>query len=117
MPEVKIAFFPGWVPIFLNKLPTSAARFLAITGSLVEGEDVLTTGYGTHYVESSSLSHLKKEILLGDIQNIETILKKHEAPASKSTFLKPNAKIIDFFNHDSLEEVILKLCRIAGPIR
>lgn len=114
MPEVKIAFFPDvGAGYFLNLLPHSIARFLALTGYLLKDGDLLTTGYATHLVGEEDISSLVDKLLLRNPNNLESLLSESITPSSKLSDL---ASVIDCFNTNSLVECIeaLKQCTHLG---
>lgn len=64
MPEIKIAFFPDvGAGYFLNLLEPPLARFLALTGVVLKGSDLVSLGYATHVISSLDINRLRNRIL------------------------------------------------------
>jgi enoyl-CoA hydratase len=113
MPEIKIAFFPDvGAGYFLNLLDQSLARFLSLTGYLLKGSDLITTGYATHLVEADEVSDLINRILSEDPNNLKIVLPQSVAIPSK---LNELAVIIECFRASSLVESLENLKQSTHP--
>ncbi len=102
MPEVKIAFFPDvGAGYFLNLLDKPVARFLALTGYLVKGSDLIKAGYATHLISSDDSVNFVNNLVSVDPNKLEDML-----PASITTpsHLAELAQIIECFKANSLLE-------------
>lgn len=118
MPETAIGLFPdvggGY---FLPRLPGKLGLYLALTGFRLKGRDVQQAGVATHFVESSKISDLEKELLslksptVGDIDRVlDTFHNQCLFDKDKPFILKDNLdKINRLFNALSLEEVFENL--------
>ncbi|MCP5322988.1 MAG: enoyl-CoA hydratase/isomerase family protein [Candidatus Paracaedibacteraceae bacterium] len=111
MPEIKIAFFPDvGAGYFLNLLASPLARFLALTGVVLKGNDLVSLGYATHITASSHILRLRDEILEIKPNEIDKILPSSYITDSKLDYLLP---IINCFRQASLLECLdaLKICK------
>jgi enoyl-CoA hydratase/carnithine racemase len=111
MPEVKIAFFPDvGAGYFLNLLNQPLARFLALTGYTLKGQDLITTGYITHLVSSKNIDVIVNTILATNPKDLNKTLSMFTTSgASELDSLSP---VIECFRHASLLECMnaLKDC-------
>lgn len=102
MPEIKIAFFPDvGAGYFLNLLEKPLARFLALTGYLLKGQDLIDVGYATHLISSSRLDSIIDEILRNRGDKIDSSLIVQYNGESELKSLQP---LVQCFNHPSLLE-------------
>jgi enoyl-CoA hydratase len=63
MPEAGIGLFPDvGGSFFLPRLPTLMGEFLALTGAKLRGAQAVCAGVATHYVPSSAIPDLLKEL-------------------------------------------------------
>lgn len=100
MPEVKVAFFPDvGAGYFLNLLDKPVARFLALTGHVLKGSDLITTGYATHLISSDDSLNFLNNLTLVDPNKLEDSLSSSVTTPSTLSELAP---IIECFNADSL---------------
>lgn len=98
MPEVKIAFFPDvGAGYFLNLLDQPLARFLALTGYILKGRDLIPTGYATHLISSDESTNVLNDILKS--HRVEDIVSSSLTTPSILTDLAP---IIECFRSNSL---------------
>lgn len=110
MPEVKIAFFPDvGAGYFLNLLDQPVARFLALTGCLLKGSDLINAGYATHLILSDDSVNFVNNLVSVDPNKLEDML---PASITTSSALEEVAKIIDSFKANSLLDSmeVLKSC-------
>jgi 3-hydroxyisobutyryl-CoA hydrolase len=87
MPETAIGLFPdvggGY---FLPRLTGKLGMYLALTGARLRGEDIQKVGVATHFVNSSDLSNLERDLLSlksPKSSDIEDVLISYQ---DKSTF-------------------------------
>lgn len=113
MPEVKIAFFPDvGAGYFLNLLDQPLARFLALTGYLLRGLDLITTGYATHLMSSDETECLLNDIVSIDPSGMQSVL---PAIIKTASHLVELGSVIDCFKADSLQECLEALRECNHP--
>ena len=99
-------------------------NYLALTGNILKGDDLIYAGIATHYVKSNQLKELQSALvdaskdnndMLGDCA--ESVLKSFDhSMDTESSFLSQNRYDIDyaFDGKDSIEEIIEAL-ESMGP--
>lgn len=117
MPEMNIGFFPDvGSSYFLNRLPETIGRYLALTSAIVKAEDVLYLGCADYYVEEKDWEELK--LALCEKQwtgnNVAYELDKLIAKFAKTTykvssFKEDKGKIDQHFSFNTVEEIIHSL--------
>jgi enoyl-CoA hydratase/carnithine racemase len=113
MPEVKIAFFPDvGAGYFLNLLDQPLARFLALTGYLLKGSDLITVGYATHLISANETENLLTEILSTEQNRLDAVLPVSETTPSALAKLAP---MIQCFKANSLIECMEALTSCDHP--
>ena len=109
MPETTIGLFPdvggGW---YLSRLPGRMGRYLALTGTRLDGAECFALGLATHYVPSDSLDDLKLRLAAMPDQ-AEAILEEFSALAPDAAILDQRAMIDRLFASDSYEDILAAL--------
>lgn len=86
MPETGIGLFPdvggGW---YLSRLAHHLGTYMALTGEPVKGENCLSAGLATHFVPSTELEKVKKQILNAP-DSIDEILLPYRQVTPNSEF-------------------------------
>jgi enoyl-CoA hydratase/carnithine racemase len=121
MPEMNIGFFPDvGASYFLNKMPGSIGRYLALTAAVIKAEDVLYAGGADFYLESEKWSPLKQAIeetnwtLHTAAEDLEKLLEEHCHSSIETSSLALNQeKINEHFQFESVEEIVASLKRSA----
>ncbi|KAK2148493.1 hypothetical protein LSH36_494g02017 [Paralvinella palmiformis] len=120
MPETAIGLFPdvggGY---FLPRLGGKLGIYLALSGFRLKGRDVQRAGVATHFVESSQISLLEKDLLnltSPKAKDIDDILQKYHQQSSrdadKEFVLKPHMNEINrLFSGHRLEDIFAALER------
>ncbi|XP_035221255.1 3-hydroxyisobutyryl-CoA hydrolase, mitochondrial-like [Stegodyphus dumicola] len=115
MPEAAIGFFPDvGGSYFLPRLPGKIGLFLALTGYRLQGRDVFKAGIATHFVDTTSLKDLERDLLRLEnpsLSDIDRILLKFqqqcEIDYKKEFALKPvMGKMNTVFEAESVESVM-----------
>ncbi|KAM8857411.1 3-hydroxyisobutyryl-CoA hydrolase, mitochondrial [Synchiropus picturatus] len=118
MPETAIGFFADvGSGFFLTRLQGQLGVFLALTGFRLKGRDVLRAGIATHFVESTKMGDLEKELVelkspTGD--RIAEVLDCYHGQCtldSEKPFIleKHMADINRWFSSDSVEGIFQNL--------
>ena len=99
-------------------------NYLALTGSILKGDDLIYAGIATHYVKSNQLNELQSALVDASKDNndmlddcAESVLKSFDHSIDTgSSFLSQNRQDIDysFDGKDSIEEIIEAL-ESMGP--
>jgi enoyl-CoA hydratase len=114
MPEVKIAFFPDvGAGYFLNLLNPQLARFLGLTGCLLRGQDLITTGYATHLILPKNIATTTQDILKTDPSDLDNLLSSDLSTPSTLTDL---SDVIDCFSLPTLEGCLDQLRECSHPL-
>jgi enoyl-CoA hydratase/carnithine racemase len=108
MPEIKIAFFPDvGAGYFLNLLKPSLARFLALTGYTLAGQDLIDTGYATHVIsEECDLKKMIEQIINHPSHRLASALPEYSGLSGK---LQDLESLIDCFKYASLLQCLTSL--------
>ncbi|CAI5757553.1 unnamed protein product [Candida verbasci] len=117
MPEMDIGFFPDvGTTFFLPRLDDKLGYYIALTSSVLKGEDAYFSGFATHYIKSEKIGQLTNR--LADLQPAESgyfdqvnqILNEFqdELPKDYQYFLSTDEiKIIkDAFSKSTIDEVL-----------
>eukprot|EP01147_Barroeca_monosierra_P003678 gene3678-8342_t len=110
MPETAIGLFPDvGGSYFLPRLPGGLGLYLALSGARLKGEDVLAAGIATHFVSSSSIPLIEKEI--SKTTRVENILKEYDARDSNfvPSFAAYKEQIDTIFTKPTLKDVFATL--------
>lgn len=113
MPEIKIAFFPDvGAGYFLNLLDQSLARFLALTGYLLKGDDLLTTGYATHLISAGDSAALTDILISTHPNNLQSVL---PVSVQAPSVLNDLDLVIKCFTSNSLVDCLENLKQCTHP--
>ena len=110
MPESAIGLFPDvGGSHFLSKMK-EVGLYLALTGKVMDGQDSMFVGIGTHYINNSKLDLLEEEIINKNnykIDFIDDLLNKNSLPVLKgvSSIEKDLEYIKKYFSKKSLIEI------------
>ena len=111
MPETTIGLFPdvggGW---YLSRLPGRVGRFLALTGTRLDGAECTHLGLATHFVPSVALDDLKARIA-SEPSRIEQILDESAITPPPAAIAAQQADIDRLFAADDYEELLRALER------
>ena len=111
MPETGIGLFPdvggGY---FLSRLPQRMGRFLALTGTQLDGAECVALGLATHYVPAGALPQLKAA-LAHEAGEPAAIIEAYSAPPPAARVLEHASQIAAAFASDRLEDVLQALAR------
>ncbi len=115
MPETAIGFFPDiGASYFLPRLRGRTGWYLGLTGRRISGAAAVECGLATHYVHSSELGALERELAATGGERLTDVLARHAAvpPASE---LAGQREVIDrCFAADSLDGVFERLTAEGG---
>ena len=105
MPEAGIGLFPdvggGW---FLPRLQGHVGMWLALTGARLKGEDVLSAGIATHFVDLEAMEDLKVGLTA-----VGTAMLDDVATYAEPSYGDYTSEIWDCFSKDSVEDIIAAL--------
>ncbi|CAK9143393.1 unnamed protein product [Ilex paraguariensis] len=119
MPETALGLFPDvGASYFLSRLPGFFGEYLGLTGSRLDGAEMLACGLATHFVPSERLSSLEEALLKVDSSDpaviSATINEFSQVPNLKEKSVYRWLDIIDrCFSRRTCEEIILALEREA----
>ncbi|KAI3756818.1 hypothetical protein L1987_56641 [Smallanthus sonchifolius] len=111
-PETLIGFHPDAGASFhLSHLPGHLGEYLALTGDMLNGVEMVACGLATHYSLSANVPAIEeclKSLITDDPSVIETCLQKYsylDYPNNASVIWR--TEILDkCFSHDTVEEII-----------
>lgn len=117
MPEINLGFFPdvggGY---FLNKMPDYTGVYLALTGEMINGMDILYGNAADYLISQDKIEECMKDIMEStsyDAQTTDNQLKeKFEQYAVKynESELEGNSELINkHFKYDTVEEIMASL--------
>ncbi|XP_021721297.1 3-hydroxyisobutyryl-CoA hydrolase 1-like isoform X2 [Chenopodium quinoa] len=115
MPETALGLFPDvGASYFLSRLPGFFGEYVGLTGTRLDGGEMLACGLATHFVHSTKLSLLEEELCeanLDDQSNICKIFDKYaEQPVLKENSAFRKLHIVDkCFSHRTVEEIFSAL--------
>ncbi|PWA89669.1 ATP-dependent caseinolytic (Clp) protease/crotonase family protein [Artemisia annua] len=111
-PEVLIGLNPdGGASYYLSHLPGYLGEYLALTGDILNGVEMMACGLATHYSHSTNIVLIEerlRNLITDDPCVIKTSLENYtylDFLPSKS-FLKRMETINKCFSHDTVEEII-----------
>jgi 3-hydroxyisobutyryl-CoA hydrolase len=110
MPETAIGFFnDAGASYFLSRLPMNIGLYIGLTGARVKGYDMKNAGLATHFVESSKLPHLEKDLInCKNDESIVQILNDYDSKeeVNDSMSISMNIERIDkTFDGQTVEEI------------
>lgn len=117
MPEVDIGLFPDvGASYFMNKAPDNVGKYLALTGRLIKGTDVIACNLADFYIKSDNWPYIKIEFLSKNWKNedcgdmINYIINRFQnKKVPKSYILENMDKINEHFCYDTMEEILESL--------
>ena len=113
MPEVGIGFFPDiGGAYYLQQAPHHIGAYLCLTGSSINGSEMLYAGVATHFITSAKLDKTI-EILIDAIQNdqsVENALNNNDFACDDVLALKDHKEIIrDHFASNDVGQIVSEL--------
>ncbi|KAI3804238.1 hypothetical protein L1987_25629 [Smallanthus sonchifolius] len=111
-PETLIGFHPDAGASFhLSHLPGHLGEYLALTGDMLNGVEMVACGFATHYSLSANVPAIEKclkSLITNDPSVIETCLQKYsdlDYPNNASVIRRTEI-LHKCFSHDTVEEII-----------
>ncbi|KAL3532793.1 hypothetical protein ACH5RR_006314 [Cinchona calisaya] len=123
MPEAAIGLFPDCgASHFLSRLPGFFGEFLGLTGTRLDGTEMVTCGLATHFVSSKDLASMEEALDslaasgLVNVSNIsETINKYVQEVRLKSNSVYNRLEVINkCFSKETVEEILSSLEKLAA---
>ncbi|KAE8684955.1 3-hydroxyisobutyryl-CoA hydrolase 1 [Hibiscus syriacus] len=117
MPEVDLGLFPDVAAsYFLSRLPGFFGEYVGLTGSRLDGAEMLACGLATHFVPSAKLPMLEAALCNADSSDpviISSIIDQYsEKPSLKEQSVYNRLDVIDgCFSQRTVEEIISALER------
>ncbi|XVF29774.1 hypothetical protein REPUB_Repub16aG0000200 [Reevesia pubescens] len=117
MPETALGLFPDvGASYFLSRLPGFFGEYVGLTGSRLDGAEMLACGLATHFVPSAKLPML--EAALCDVDSSDPVIissiidQYHEQPSLKEQSVYNRLDVIDrCFSQKTVEEILSALGR------
>ncbi|XVE65997.1 hypothetical protein DITRI_Ditri08aG0045900 [Diplodiscus trichospermus] len=122
MPETALGLFPDvGASFFLSRLPGFFGEYLGLTGSKLDGAEMLACGLATHFVPSAKLPMLEAALCHVDSSDpviISSIIAQYsEQPSLKEQSVYNRLDVIDrCFSGKTVEEILSALIR-EGRLR
>ncbi|KAK6266975.1 hypothetical protein QUC31_017812 [Theobroma cacao] len=117
MPETALGLFPDvGASYFLSRLPGFFGEYVGLTGSRLDGAEMLACGLATHFVPSAKLAMLEAALCIVDSSDpviISSIIDQYcEQPSLKEQSVYKRLDVIDrCFSQKTVEEIISALER------
>jgi enoyl-CoA hydratase len=109
MPETAIGLFCDvGTGRYLSRLPGAVGRFLALTGTRLDGAECLALGLATHYLSETVLGEAKAAIALAP-ETIGAILDAASVAPPPARIEADRAAIDRLFGHPRLEDILAAL--------
>ncbi|KMT02465.1 hypothetical protein BVRB_9g204130 [Beta vulgaris subsp. vulgaris] len=94
-----------------SRLPGHLGEFLALTGTRLNGKELVAAGLATHFVPSEKLPELEKHLVSlnkGDKDAVKSLIEEFssEVQIDASSILNKQSIIDECFSKDSVEEII-----------
>uniref|UniRef100_A0A7C8YJ48 3-hydroxyisobutyryl-CoA hydrolase n=2 Tax=Opuntia streptacantha TaxID=393608 RepID=A0A7C8YJ48_OPUST len=94
-----------------SRLPGHLGEFLALTGTRLNGEELVAAGLATHYVPSEKLPELEKRLVSinkGEKDSVKSLIEEFssEVQIGEDSILNKQSIIDECFSKDSVEEII-----------
>ncbi|XP_021724582.1 3-hydroxyisobutyryl-CoA hydrolase-like protein 5 [Chenopodium quinoa] len=111
-PEAAIGFHTDCGFSYIHsRLPGHLGEFLALTGTRLNGQELVAAGLATHYVPSEKLSELEKQLISlnkGDKDAVKSLIEEFssEVQLDAGSILNKQSIIDECFSKDSVEEII-----------
>ncbi|KAB2595136.1 3-hydroxyisobutyryl-CoA hydrolase 1-like [Pyrus ussuriensis x Pyrus communis] len=115
MPETALGLFPDvGATYYLSRLPGFFGEYVGLTGTRLDGAEMLACGLATHFVPSTRLSLLEEalnKVDSSDFANIQAIIDKYsQSPALKKKSAYFRMDVIDkCFSRRTVEEILSAL--------
>ncbi|KAM1048817.1 hypothetical protein ACFX2C_027989 [Malus domestica] len=115
MPETALGLFPDvGASYYLSRLPGFFGEYVGLTGTRLDGAEMLACGLATHFVPSIRLSLLEEalnKVDSSDFANIQAIIDKYsQSPALKKESAYFRMDVIDkCFSRRTVEEILSAL--------
>ncbi|XP_074280207.1 3-hydroxyisobutyryl-CoA hydrolase 1 [Silene latifolia] len=120
MPETALGLFPDvGASYFLSRLPGFFGEYVGLTGTRLDGPEMLACGLATHYVPSTKLPSLEQELYEANSSDpiyIAKVIEKYaEEPFVKEKSAYCELRIIDkCFSCKTVEEILSAVESEAG---
>ena len=111
MPETTIGFFPDvGGAYYLSRMNGTNGIYLGLTGQAIANpHDLISNKLATQYIPSESIDSFLKSIQNGN--KLEEILSQYcKTPEPKSNIDPISSEIENYFNYNSLEDILKSLC-------
>ncbi|XP_021735280.1 3-hydroxyisobutyryl-CoA hydrolase-like protein 5 [Chenopodium quinoa] len=111
-PEAAIGFHTDCGFSYIHsRLPGYLGEFLALTGTRLNGQELVAAGLATHYVPSEKLPELEKQLISlnkGDKDAVKSLIEEFssEVQLDARSILNKQSIIDEFFSKNSVEEII-----------
>lgn len=111
-PEAAIGFHTDCGFSYIHsRLPGYLGEFLALTGTRLNGQELVAAGLATHYVPSEKLPELEKQLISlnkGDKDAVKSLIEEFssEVQIDAGSVLNKQSIIDECFSKDSVEEII-----------
>ncbi|XP_072994432.1 3-hydroxyisobutyryl-CoA hydrolase-like protein 5 [Typha latifolia] len=113
MPEASVGLHTDCsFSYILSKLPGYLGEYLALTGSRLNGKEMVAVGLATHFVPSEKLDELKKRLLClnsGDTSpTVQAVIEEYsfDVQPDEGSILNKLSTIDKCFSGESVEEII-----------
>ncbi|ORY04405.1 ClpP/crotonase [Basidiobolus meristosporus CBS 931.73] len=118
MPETRIGLFPDvGSTFFLSRMDGELGVYLGLTGDRLKGEDAFHIGLATHYVPSSQLPSLERDLCeldTPDSEVINQVIQEYSEESEQPFSLDHARPVIDkCFRYDTMEEIIQALTDVG----
>ncbi|KAL2938797.1 3-hydroxyisobutyryl-CoA hydrolase-like protein 5 [Bienertia sinuspersici] len=111
-PEAGIGFHTDCGFSYMHsRLPGHLGEFLALTGTRLNGKELVTAGLATHFVPSEKLPELEQQLInlnKGDKEAVKSLIEKFssEVQIDADSILNKQKIIDECFSKNSVEEII-----------
>ncbi len=106
MPETAIGFFPDvGSTYFLNQLPDNAGKWLSISGTTLKGDQSVSVGLATHYVESIHWTRLIEAFAEKGAAAINSVLPALSSSVNDSEYKRLCKHRVDWFGAPTNDEL------------
>ncbi|ERN09292.1 hypothetical protein AMTR_s00149p00076580 [Amborella trichopoda] len=119
-PETSLGLFPDvGATYFLPRLPGFLGEYVGLTGTRLDGAEMLACGLATHFVFSSKLASLEEELSKVDTSNpdiICTVIDRfsQKVPLKEGSAFRRLNVIDKFFSQRTVEEILSALEKEAA---
>ncbi|KAJ4811579.1 3-hydroxyisobutyryl-CoA hydrolase 1 [Rhynchospora pubera] len=108
MPETQIGLFPdAGASYFLSRLPGLFGEYIGLTGTRLDGSEMVACGLATHYVSSKNLRKLEESLNKIDTDDpsiIDKIISQHEENPS----LREGCSLLNYHRSDTIDKCFSK---------